>query len=156
MRISALALAVVLTFPACGSGGSEPDAGEPVPSFAGRLVGSGPLVAAAGGRVITPTECVNAWAMGVKLLKIFPIGVLGVSYLKAVMGPLGHMSFMCNGGINPATTRDFIDAGAVACGAAGWMTGDGSWPLEAIRARAKILRQTIDDVRSDRPETLRV
>lgn len=97
--------------------------------------------------VITPTECVDAWALGVKLLKIFPIGPLGVDYFKAVRGPLDHMKFIANGGINPETVRAFIGAGAVACGAANWLTGDGSMPLDTIRARAKQLRQAVAEGR---------
>jgi 2-dehydro-3-deoxyphosphogluconate aldolase/(4S)-4-hydroxy-2-oxoglutarate aldolase len=98
--------------------------------------------------VITPTECVNAWAMGVKMLKIFPIGPMGVDYFKSVRGPLDHMKFMANGGINPETTRDFMKAGAIACGAANWLTGDGSWSLDKIRERAKMLRDAVEEVRS--------
>jgi 2-dehydro-3-deoxyphosphogluconate aldolase / (4S)-4-hydroxy-2-oxoglutarate aldolase len=98
--------------------------------------------------VITPTECVNAWAMGVKMLKIFPIGPMGVDYFKSVRGPLDHMKFMANGGINPETTRDFMKAGAVAVGAANWLTGDGSWPMDKIRERAKMLRDVVQEVRT--------
>ncbi len=97
--------------------------------------------------VMTPTECVDAWALGVKLLKIFPIGALGVDYFKAVRSPLDHMKFIANGGINPETVRAFIGAGAVACGAANWLTGDGSMPLDTIRTRAKQLRQAVEEGR---------
>jgi 2-dehydro-3-deoxyphosphogluconate aldolase/(4S)-4-hydroxy-2-oxoglutarate aldolase len=98
--------------------------------------------------VITPTECVDAWALGVKLLKIFPIGPLGLDYFKAVRGPLDHMKFMCNGGINPETVRQFMSAGAVACGTANWLTGDGLMPLETIRQRARTVRAVVDEVRT--------
>lgn len=98
--------------------------------------------------VLTPTECVDAWAMGVKMLKIFPIGPMGLDYFKSVRGPLDHMKFMANGGINPDTTRDFMKAGAIACGAANWLTGDGSWSLDKIRERAKMLRDAVEEVRS--------
>jgi 2-dehydro-3-deoxyphosphogluconate aldolase/(4S)-4-hydroxy-2-oxoglutarate aldolase len=99
--------------------------------------------------VITPTECVDAWAMGVKILKIFPIGPLGLEYFKAVRGPLDHMSFMANGGIDPDTVRAFIGAGATACGAAGWLTGDGTWPVERIRERARLLVQAVAEGRGE-------
>jgi 2-dehydro-3-deoxyphosphogluconate aldolase/(4S)-4-hydroxy-2-oxoglutarate aldolase len=98
--------------------------------------------------VITPTECVDAWAMGVKLLKIFPIGPLGLDYFKAVRAPLDHMKFMCNGGINPETVRQFMSAGAVACGTANWLTGDGNMPLETIRQRARTVRGIVDEIRT--------
>jgi 2-dehydro-3-deoxyphosphogluconate aldolase/(4S)-4-hydroxy-2-oxoglutarate aldolase len=102
--------------------------------------------------VITPTEAVDAWAMGVKLLKIFPIGPLGLDYFKAVRGPLDHIKFMCNGGTNDVTVREFMQAGAVACGMANWLTGDGrNMSLETIRHRARTLRQIVDGVRSGQP-----
>lgn len=98
--------------------------------------------------VITPTECVDAWALGVKLLKIFPIGPLGIDYFKAIRGPLDHIQFMCNGGTNDVTVRQFMEAGAVACGMANWLTGDGHMPLETIRTRARLLRQIVQEVRT--------
>lgn len=101
--------------------------------------------------VITPTEAVDAWAMSVKLLKIFPIGPLGLDYFKAVRAPLDHIKFMCNGGTNDVTVREFIGAGAVACGMANWLTGDGTTSLDTIRHRARTLRQIVDGVRAGNP-----
>jgi 2-dehydro-3-deoxyphosphogluconate aldolase / (4S)-4-hydroxy-2-oxoglutarate aldolase len=98
--------------------------------------------------VITPTECVNAWAMGVKLLKIFPIGPMGLDYFKAVRGPLDHIKFMCNGGTNDGNVGEFLKAGAVACGMANWLTGDGHMPLDTIRKRARTLRELVEAVRT--------
>jgi 2-dehydro-3-deoxyphosphogluconate aldolase / (4S)-4-hydroxy-2-oxoglutarate aldolase len=104
--------------------------------------------------VITPTECVDAWALGVKILKIFPIGPLGVDYFKALRSPLDHIKFMANGGINPETVRAFIKAGAVACGAANWLTGDGSMSLDTIRNRAKQLREAVEEGRGTLVQTV--
>ena len=106
--------------------------------------------------VITPTECVDAWALGVPMLKIFPIGSLGLDYFKAVRGPLDHMKFMANGGIEPETTRAFIKAGAVACGAASWLTGKGDMPVEMIRQRAKQLVTAVAEGRSSEPRQMMV
>lgn len=97
--------------------------------------------------VITPTECVDAWALGVRLLKIFPIGSLGLDYFKSVRAPLDHMKFMCNGGTSDQNVGDFLRAGAVACGMAGWLTGDGHMALDVIGQRACRLRQIVDDVK---------
>ncbi|MBZ0289627.1 MAG: bifunctional 4-hydroxy-2-oxoglutarate aldolase/2-dehydro-3-deoxy-phosphogluconate aldolase [Anaerolineae bacterium] len=106
--------------------------------------------------VITPTECVDAWAMGVKLLKIFPVGPLGLDYFKAVRGPLDHMKFMANGGIDPETTRDFIKAGAIAAGAASWLTGKGDMPIETVRQRARALIAAVDEARTGQPRKITV
>jgi 2-dehydro-3-deoxyphosphogluconate aldolase/(4S)-4-hydroxy-2-oxoglutarate aldolase len=98
--------------------------------------------------VLTPSECVDAWAMGVKMLKIFPIGPMGLDYFKSLRGPLDHMKFMANGGINAETTREFIAAGATCCGASSWLTGKGDWPLERIRDRARQLLAAVEAGRS--------
>jgi 2-dehydro-3-deoxyphosphogluconate aldolase/(4S)-4-hydroxy-2-oxoglutarate aldolase len=105
--------------------------------------------------VITPTEAVDAWATGAKLLKIFPIGVLGLDYFKAVRGPLDHIAFCCNGGMDETNVGPFIKAGALACGMAGWLTGDGSLPLETIARRGQILRDIVDATRSGQPVSMR-
>ncbi len=89
--------------------------------------------------VATATEAVMAWQMGVPLLKLFPIGALGVDYFAAIFGPLGHMRFMCNGAMNDQNARELIQAGAVAVGMGGWLVGDGSWGKSRLRSRARIL-----------------
>ncbi len=104
--------------------------------------------------VITPTECVDAWATGVKLLKIFPIGALGLDYFKAVRGPLDHMQFMCNGSMTDQNVGDFLKAGAVACGLAGWLTGEGSMPLERVAQRARIVREVVTAARAGQRQPL--
>ena len=89
--------------------------------------------------VATPSEAVAAWDMGVKLLKLFPIGALGIDYFKAMFGPLRHMNFMCNGAMDDQNAREFLRAGAVACGMGGWLVGDGGWSRSRLRSRARIL-----------------
>jgi 2-dehydro-3-deoxyphosphogluconate aldolase/(4S)-4-hydroxy-2-oxoglutarate aldolase len=107
--------------------------------------------------VITPTEIVDAWATGVKFLKIFPIGPMGLDYFKAVRGPLDHVKFMCNGGTNDVSVREFLQAGAMACGMANWLTGDGhNMTLDTIRQRARKLREIVDAVRSGQPNRVTV
>ncbi|MXX81923.1 MAG: bifunctional 4-hydroxy-2-oxoglutarate aldolase/2-dehydro-3-deoxy-phosphogluconate aldolase [Chloroflexi bacterium] len=96
--------------------------------------------------VATPTEAVAAWGLGVPLLKLFPIGALGVDYFAAIYGPLGHMRFMCNGAMNDQNARELIQAGAVAVGMGGWLVGDGSWGKSRLRSRARILVNAVDSV----------
>lgn len=93
--------------------------------------------------ITTPSEAVAAWSMGVKLLKFFPVGALGIDYFKAVYGPLNHMKFMCNGAMNDENAREFIQAGATAAGMGGWLTGDGTWTDSRLRSRARILVNAI-------------
>lgn len=93
--------------------------------------------------VITPSEAQNAWEMGVKLLKLFPIGALGVDYFKAMFGPLNHLKVTCNGAMNADNAREFVQAGAIAAGMSGWLTGDGTWTDSRLRSRARILVNAI-------------
>jgi 2-dehydro-3-deoxyphosphogluconate aldolase / (4S)-4-hydroxy-2-oxoglutarate aldolase len=102
--------------------------------------------------VITPSEAVAAWGMGVKMLKLFPIGSLGLDYFKAVFGPLDHMKFMCNGGMNDNNSRELIQAGAVAVGMASWLTGDGTWTDSRLRSRARVLVNAVAVARGESPK----
>lgn len=101
--------------------------------------------------VATPSEAVAAWGMGAPLLKLFPIGALGIDYFRAIFGPLKHMTFMCNGAINDQNARDFIRAGAVACGMGAWLIGDGTWSKSQIRSRARILVNAVASGRDFEP-----
>jgi 2-dehydro-3-deoxyphosphogluconate aldolase / (4S)-4-hydroxy-2-oxoglutarate aldolase len=75
-----------------------------------------PIVAGA----LTPTEIITAWNFGATAIKIFPIqSVGGVSYLKLLQGPLGHIPLIPTGGINVDNAHAFLAAGAVAVGLAG-------------------------------------
>ena len=102
--------------------------------------------------VITPSEAVNAWDMGVQLLKVFPIGNLGVPYFKSLFGPLNHMRYMCNGGVNDENAYGFLQAGASCIGMSSWLTGDGSWTTAKLRSRAHILRSVVDRIRAEQIE----
>jgi 2-dehydro-3-deoxyphosphogluconate aldolase/(4S)-4-hydroxy-2-oxoglutarate aldolase len=97
--------------------------------------------------VTTPSEAVAAWDMGVPMLKLFPIGPLGLPYFKSLIGPLDHMKFMCNGGTNADNVGEFLEAGAVACGLASWLTGNGTMSLDSIRVRARQLQAVVNKVR---------
>lgn len=102
--------------------------------------------------VMTPSEAVAAHDMGVQLLKIFPIGSLGLDYFKAIMGPLNYLKFMCNGGMTADNSVDFLKAGAVACGMAGWLTGNGSTPESLLRSRAEAMRQAVQLAYGNAPQ----
>ena len=104
--------------------------------------------------VATPSEAVAAWAMGVKLLKLFPIGALGIDYFTAMFGPLKHMTFMCNGAMDDQNAREFIQAGAVACGMGGWLVGDGTWSKSRLRSRARILANAVSSAKGGVEDTL--
>jgi 2-dehydro-3-deoxyphosphogluconate aldolase/(4S)-4-hydroxy-2-oxoglutarate aldolase len=67
----------------------------------------------------TPTEIATAWEAGADLVKIFPGGLLGPSYLRELRGPLHHLRLMPTGGVTLESAADFLAAGAVAVGVGG-------------------------------------
>ena len=68
---------------------------------------------------LTPTEIEDAYQMGADIVKIFPAGNLGPSYLQAVRGPLPHIPVSAVGGIDEKNMKAFFDAGACAVGVGG-------------------------------------
>lgn len=70
----------------------------------------------------TPTEIVNAYALGADIVKLFPILPHQVDYVKVVMSPLAHIPFMVTGGVNPDTAAAFLAAGALAVAAGASLT----------------------------------
>lgn len=95
---------------------------------------------------LTPTEIVAAWNAGADIVKLFPAGELGVGYIKAVRGPLGHIPMSAVGGVKPDNVREFLNAGVCGFGVGGPLVladavRDGAY--EAIEARAKAFTQAI-------------
>lgn len=71
---------------------------------------------------MTPSEAVEAFNAGASYVKIFPAGVLGPGYIKAIKAPLSHIPFLAVGGIGPDNIADFIKAGCVGAGVGGNLT----------------------------------
>lgn len=96
---------------------------------------------------LTPTEIVSAWDAGADIVKLFPAGELGVSYIKAVRGPLAHIPMSAVGGVKPENVADFLSAGVCGFGVGGPLVipaavKSGDWA--AITARALEFRSAID------------
>ncbi len=64
----------------------------------------------------TPTEILTAWDAGADIVKVFPADNLGPAFFKAMRGPLPQIRLMPTGGVNLATARDFLEAGACCLG----------------------------------------
>lgn len=65
---------------------------------------------------LTPTEIADAFDAGADIVKLFPAGLWGSEYLKAVRGPLGHIPMAAVGGVTPENVGDFLKAGAACAG----------------------------------------
>lgn len=98
-----------------------------------------PIIAGA----LSPTEIVNAYTAGASCVKVFPVQALGgVSYIKSLQAPLGHIPLIPTGGVTLANAKDYIAAGAVAVGLASelfpqQLVATGNW--DAIALQAKML-----------------
>ncbi|ANE46960.1 2-dehydro-3-deoxyphosphogluconate aldolase [Paenibacillus swuensis] len=69
--------------------------------------------------VMTPTEIVAAWKSGVKAVKVFPSGSLGLNYIKEIRAPLDRIPMIATGGVNLQNIGDFLAAGVCAIGLGG-------------------------------------
>lgn len=56
----------------------------------------------------TPSEIAAAWEAGAALVKLFPCGVLGAKYIRAVTSPLDHIPLLGMGGINETNLLDYL------------------------------------------------
>ena len=88
----------------------------------------------------TPTEVMRAHAMGVDAVKLFPASLGGPGYLRALLGPLAHVSLVPTGGIAIGDVAAYLSAGAACVGLGGALAGETppatEADLDAITERA--------------------
>lgn len=90
----------------------------------------------------TPSEVVDAWDAGASFVKIFPAGVLGPAYVKALRAPLAHVPMLAVGGVGADNAGSFMKAGCVGVGVGGMLSNKewiaaGAW--DKIEATARDL-----------------
>jgi 2-dehydro-3-deoxyphosphogluconate aldolase/(4S)-4-hydroxy-2-oxoglutarate aldolase len=87
----------------------------------------------------TPTEMYAAYRAGAPLVKLFPAGGLGPTFLRDVRGPLPHVPVMPTGGIKIEDIADWLFAGAKAVGVGSPLVGDAAagGNMHALAARAR-------------------
>lgn len=101
--------------------------------------------------VMTPTEVVQAYKAGAKIVKVFPTSILGSNYIKELQGPLSHIPMVAVGGVRPENVEDFIKAGAVGIGVGGSLidkTAIASGNYESITKKAEILLQKVKEAKN--------
>ena len=95
----------------------------------------------------SPTEIVNAWQSGAKVIKVFPIKSLGgAEYIRCLQGPLSQIHLIPTGGITLENAKNMLDAGAIAVGISSSLfpkqsIANQDW--SNITARAKTLIQRL-------------
>jgi 2-dehydro-3-deoxyphosphogluconate aldolase/(4S)-4-hydroxy-2-oxoglutarate aldolase len=73
---------------------------------------------------MTPTEIIQAEALGCKMIKLFPANTLGPGYIDAVQAVFSDIKFMPTGGIelNEANLRAWFKSGVIAVGGSKMIT----------------------------------
>lgn len=64
----------------------------------------------------TPSECAAAYDAGADIVKLFPVTVDDIGYVKNIVRPLNYIPFICVGGTNENTIEAFFEAGALGVG----------------------------------------
>lgn len=90
---------------------------------------------------LTPTEIVSAWKLGPPAVKVFPASVGGPAYLRSLLGPYPDLQLIPTGGVSVDNIDQFLEAGAVAVGVGGWLTGLDD--LAEVTRRATLLKSAI-------------
>jgi 2-dehydro-3-deoxyphosphogluconate aldolase / (4S)-4-hydroxy-2-oxoglutarate aldolase len=72
---------------------------------------------------LSPTEITAALAAGATAVKLFPAGLGGPAYLRALRGPFPDVRFVPTGGIELEDVRGWIDAGAACVGLGSALVG---------------------------------
>ncbi|MGZ6503277.1 MAG: bifunctional 4-hydroxy-2-oxoglutarate aldolase/2-dehydro-3-deoxy-phosphogluconate aldolase, partial [Tumebacillaceae bacterium] len=62
----------------------------------------------------TPTEILTAFEAGGDVIKVFPAGVSGPSYIQDIHGPLKQIPLMPAGGVDMFNVGEYIKSGAAA------------------------------------------
>jgi 2-dehydro-3-deoxyphosphogluconate aldolase/(4S)-4-hydroxy-2-oxoglutarate aldolase len=67
---------------------------------------------------LTPSEVERAVGLGADVVKLFPGSLGGPSYVRELLAPLSGVPLLVTGGLDASNARAFLDAGAIAVGAA--------------------------------------
>ena len=122
---------------AVGAGAAFCVAPATVPEALSRASAHGaPMVPGA----LTPTEVERAVGLGAPVVKLFPGSLGGPAYVRELLAPLSGVALLVTGGVDASNARDFLDAGAIAVGAASSLAR-ASDPEAAARALVEACRR---------------
>lgn len=85
--------------------------------------------------VFTPTEIHAARMAGARAVKLYPASLGGPTLLRGLLGPYPDLAVIPTGGVDGSNAAAYLEAGAVAVGVGGWLTGGTDPGLIAERAR---------------------
>ena len=97
---------------------------------------------------LTSSEIVNAWKLGVDIVKIFPASAVGgPPYVKAIKDPLPFAEIMTTGGVNYDNFLDYIRAGASAVGlSSAFLTKDKKIKFDAVSENSRKIIEKLSQI----------
>lgn len=97
----------------------------------------------------SPTEIYQAWVAGARMVKLFPAGEKGPSYVKDVLAPLSQIEIMPTGGVRLDNIADYKKAGAKALGMGGLLFDKALIEAEDWEGLAAKLNTVFSTIRKD-------
>lgn len=97
----------------------------------------------------TPSEIAVAYKAGADIVKLFPAGLMGTAYIKAIMGPLSHIPVSAVGGVDDKNIAAFFKAGVCSVGIGGSLVDRkaiAAGNFEAITQTAQKLTDAISEL----------
>jgi 2-dehydro-3-deoxyphosphogluconate aldolase/(4S)-4-hydroxy-2-oxoglutarate aldolase len=96
---------------------------------------------------LTATEMVEALKTGVDVVKVFPGGLAGPSYIENIKGPLPNINLMPSGGVNLDNVAEWLQKGSFAAGIGSVLTkGIEPGNYEGVEKRAKQFHEKVKDL----------
>ena len=68
---------------------------------------------------MTPSEIITAHNLGADIVKLFPAGYLGFSYIKDIQGPISHVKLCAAGGVTEKNWNQYLDLNFAGAGISG-------------------------------------
>ena len=65
---------------------------------------------------LTPSEIFDAYSYGADFVKVFPVGVMGSEYIRAIKAPLSNIPLLAVGGIDLNNMIEYFEAGVCGVG----------------------------------------
>ena len=94
----------------------------------------------------SPTELLEAYEAGAKLVKVFPAQLGGPKFIKDVLAPMPFLKLVPTGGVSPENARDYLAAGAVAVGIGGNLVSNKLVAAQAFDQITATARACVDAV----------
>jgi len=91
----------------------------------------------------TPTEILQAQALGAPLIKLFPADL---TYFRALRGPLNDVPFVVTGGVSLENSGAFLRAGAVAVGIGSQLVNSDVKDADGLHALAQRARKLVESL----------